>query len=46
MSDDKQQQVPDNVLGDFFAPAFEYMVDAAQRSVLFADVTGPRVTYM
>ena len=38
MSDDKQQQVPDNVLADFFAPAFEYMVDAAQRSVLFADV--------
>ena len=40
MFDEKQQyaQVPGNVLADFFAPAFEYMIDAAQRSVLFADV--------
>src|SRR3974377_1158614 len=38
MSDEKQLQVPGNALADFFAPAFEYMVDAAQRSVLFADV--------
>ena len=42
MSNDKQLQVPGNVLVDFFAPAFEYMVDAAQRSVLFADVMRQR----
>ena len=38
MSDDKQLQVPGNVLADFVTPALEYMVDALQRSVLFADV--------
>ena len=38
MSDIEQLQIPNNVLADFFTPALEYMVDAAQRSVLFADV--------
>ena len=42
MSNDKQLQVPGNVLADFFAPAFEYTVDAVQRSVLFADVMRQR----
>jgi len=42
MSNDKQLQVPGNVPVGFFAPAFEYMVDAAQRSVLFADVMRQR----
>ena len=42
MSNDKQLQVPGNVPVDFFAPAFEYMVDAAQRSALFADVMRQR----
>ena len=38
MSNGKQLKVPDNVLAGYFTPAYEYMVDAAQRSVLFADV--------
>ena len=38
MSDNKQLHVPGNVLTDPFAVALEYMIDAAQRSVLFADV--------
>src|SRR6516162_8153477 len=38
MSNGKQPQVPVNVLAGFITPAYEYMVDAAQRSVLFADV--------
>jgi pimeloyl-ACP methyl ester carboxylesterase len=42
MSDDKQLRVPGNALADSFALAFEYMIDAAQRSVLFADVMRQR----
>jgi pimeloyl-ACP methyl ester carboxylesterase len=42
MSEDKQLQVPGNALADFFAPAIEYMIDAAQRRVLFTDVMRER----
>jgi len=36
MSTDKQ--IPDNAFFGAFVPAFEYMVDAAQRSMLFLDI--------
>jgi pimeloyl-ACP methyl ester carboxylesterase len=42
MSDNKQPHVPGNALTDSFAVALEYMIDAAQRSVLFADVMRQR----
>jgi pimeloyl-ACP methyl ester carboxylesterase len=42
MSDDKQLLVPGNVLADFLVQALEYMFDAVQRSVLFADVMRQR----
>src|SRR5215475_12637575 len=42
MSDNKQLHVPGNALTDSFAVALEYMIDAAQRSVLFADVMRQR----
>ncbi len=41
MSTDHQQSSSNTSLG-IFAPAFEYMVDAAQRSVLFCDVMRQR----
>jgi len=42
MSDDKQLPVSGIAWADFFSPALEYMIDAAQRSVLFADVMRQR----
>src|SRR6266404_7758779 len=36
------RQVPGNALFGLFAPAFEYMTDAAQRGVLFYDVMRQR----
>ena len=40
MSTDKQ--MPENALFGAFAPAFEYIVDAAQRSTLFIDILRQR----
>jgi hypothetical protein len=34
----EQPASPGDVLPDFFASAFEYLVDSGQRSVLFVDV--------
>ncbi len=41
MSTDNQQ-ISGNTLFGLFGPAFEYMIDATQRSVLFCDVMRQR----
>jgi hypothetical protein len=45
MPPDREAQPPNNQLASFFGPfnpAFDYMIDAAQRSVLFCDVMRQR----